>query len=374
MVSARALLVCVVVAALTMACGSTTAAGTTIAVDTTAAVEAPPASGGIDAASLSEQAGKVPVPHDKGAFMVVVLDADGAATHGATGTNPDGNPPTPQDGFRIGSITKTFTAALVMALVDDGMVDLDDPVSEHITRVDVPEGVTVRDLLQHTSGIPNYTDEPTFPERMLADGGSRVWTPESAIEMVADRPTAFEPGTQFAYSNTNYLMLGILVEEVGGKPLATQLHERIIDPLRLNGTYLAGAEDGPEPFGAYSGVSGRTKEIDFDYTATATDAWAAGAMVSTAGDLHTLLRALFDGTLVSAEALEAMTENDEYGFGIVKWASPAGLFGHGGGIPGYGTLVAHHPGSGATAFWVATNDAVDFGRAVDPVAERLADH
>lgn len=319
---------------------------------------------------LAEQADAVPVPADQGAFLVAVVDEHGAVSHGAKGADPDGNPPTPDDTFRIGSITKVFTSALVMTLVDEGLVELDAPASDYVTRVAVPVDVTVRDLLQHTSGIANYTDAPDFFPTTFSDP-ARAWTPKSVFAVVEDDEPLFEPGTRFSYSNTNYLILGLLVEEVTGRDYAAEVRARIIDPLGLHSTYLAGAEEGPAPFTAYTSVSGTLKPIDFDYTSIATGAWAAGAIVSSPGDLHTLFVALFDGQIVSASSLAAMTANEEYGLGIVSSIGADGTYGHGGGIPGYGTLVAHAPDTHRTAFWVVTGDTLTFDRAVLPVAEQL---
>ncbi|MGI9612108.1 MAG: serine hydrolase domain-containing protein, partial [Acidimicrobiales bacterium] len=306
---------------------------------------------------LAEQADAVPVPADQGAFLVVVVDENGAVSHGAKGADPDGNPPTPDDTFRIGSITKVFTSAVVMTLVDEGLVELDAPASDYVTRVAVPVDVTVRDLLQHTSGITNYTDKPDFFPTTFSDP-AQTWTPRSIFAFVEDDEPLFEPGARFSYSNTNYLILGLLVEEVTGREYAAEVRARIVDPLALQSTYLAGVEEGPAPFTAYTSASGTLEPIDFEYTSIATGAWAAGAMVSSPGDLHTLFTALFDGQIVSASSLAAMTANEEYGLGIVSAVVADGTYGHGGGIPGYVTLVAHAPDTGRTAFWVVTGDTL----------------
>lgn len=115
--------------------------------------------------------------------MITVIDSPGDAITAATGTDEGENSPTADDPFRVGSITKMFTASLVMILVDDGLVDVDEPAPSYVSRVAVPEDVTVRDLLQHTSGIRSYTDSPDFFARMT-DDPSQVWTPESAIALV----------------------------------------------------------------------------------------------------------------------------------------------------------------------------------------------
>jgi D-alanyl-D-alanine carboxypeptidase len=324
----------------------------------------------VDEEFLSEQVSRIDVPEDGGALMVAVLYADDTAVHASAGTDPAGNSPTSDSLFRVGSITKVFTAVLTLMLVDDGLVDLDAPVADYVTRVAVPEAVVVRDLLQHTSGIPNYTGTPGFLDRAQTDP-KRVWSPEETFELVAELEPLFDPGTEFRYSNSNYLILGVLIEEVTGRDFHDVLSGRIIEPLGLSNTYLAGRQAGAEPFGAYTSLFGTTAPIDFDYTAIATDAWAAGAIVSSATDLHVFLSALFDGRLISAESLTEMTEHEGYGLGIGVWDSPEGLYGHDGSIPGYLTLVVHAPITGTTAFWVATADTIDFGQTVAPIADRV---
>jgi D-alanyl-D-alanine carboxypeptidase len=193
------------------------------------------------------------------------------------------------------------------------------------------------------------------------------------------------------YSNTNYIVLGVLIEEVTDRPFAEVLRARIIEPLGMSSTYLAGFEDGPGAFGAYVSLSEQepAEPINFDYTPIATSAWAAGGIVSTAPDLHTLFTALFDGQIVSANSLAEMIGNPrqtglsvmgnypDYGLGIQVWnrfggRRVEGLVGHDGWIVGYLTLVAYAPETGMTAFWVATPNWIDPSPAYAAVAERVS--
>ena len=319
---------------------------------------------------LSKQADRVWVPDGLGALLVTVHDGEDGVLHASQGADPDGKAPLPSDTFRVGSITKVFTSVVVLMLADEGLVDLDAPVGDYVSRVDVPPEVVVRDLLGHTSGIANYTDVPGFFDTIQEDTG-RVWLPEEMVELVAGEQPLFEPGSDFSYSNTNYIILGILIEEVTERPYHEVVRARILEPLAMSSTYVAGVEDGPDPFGAYTSIEGPVAAIDFDYTSIATSAWSAGAMVSSPQDLHLLLTALFDGQIISDESLAQMTAGEEYGLGIAVWESPAGIFGHNGGIPGYSTLVVHAPETGSTAFWVATGE-FDFGPAVDRIVERIS--
>jgi len=325
---------------------------------------------GVDEGLLAEQVDAVVFPDDQGAAMVAVLHDDDSIVHAGRGSDQDGNSPVPGSVFRVGSITKVFTSLLTLTLADEGAIDLDAPAADYVARVAVPTGVTVRDLLQHTSGLPNYTDAPGFFES-VSDDPQRTWSPEETIAGVQDAEPLFDPGARFSYSNTNYLVLGVLIEEVTGHSYADELRARIIEPLGLTSTYLAGFEEGPAPFGAYvaTSLSGPSEPIDFDYKSIATNAWAAGAVVSSAEDLHVLLSVMFDGNIVSSDSLAAMTESQDYGLGLVQLGP--GLHGHGGSIPGYQTFVAHAPETGTTAFFVVTNDGITRPPPVDPILERI---
>jgi D-alanyl-D-alanine carboxypeptidase len=319
---------------------------------------------------LSEQLAGITVLEGRGAAMVALVEANGEVYYASKGSDSTGSSLSADAVFRVGSITKMFTAALVLTLVEEGAVDLDAPAADYVTRVNMPEGVTVRDLLQHTSGVPNYTDGPTDPLGSF-DEPERAWSPEEIVALVSDRAPRFEPGARFSYSNTNYTILGVLVEEVTGMPFGEVLRARILDPLELDATYLAGFEEGQEPFGAYYATGAVTEPIDFPYTSIATSAWAAGALVSSVEDLHTFLTALFDEHVISAELLAAMTANEEYGLGIFRFPGFGSLYGHSGGIPGYITLVLHAPDTGKTAFWVATTNTTIFDPPIDELIAHL---
>jgi D-alanyl-D-alanine carboxypeptidase len=328
----------------TLAVATTPPVATTLAVPTTRTRSTAPRLN--DQAFLDEQLSRV-VAAPRGAFMVAIVDSSGRTVHASEGPDSDKRLPTPEDTFRVGDITKIFTSLLTLLLVDEGVVDLDAPAANYVTRVRVPPGVTVRDLLQHTSGIPNFVETPGFWDRVL-NRPRRVWSPEDVAGLVEDQAPLFEPGAEFGFADTNYVVLGILIEEVTGQDFAQEMRTRIIRPLGLDSTYLAGSEKGPEPFGAYTSMRGDHEPIDFDYTSAATAEWAAGAMVSSAIDLHALLSAVFERRVISEESLAEMTANDEYGLGIGY--AGENLYGHDGWMPGYGTVVLHGPRSGMTAF------------------------
>ncbi len=332
----------------------------------------PAAVSGVDEGFLAKNIARVDLPTDGGSVMVVVIEPDDTVTYASAGTGPKGTAPAADDIFRIGSITKVFTSIATLTLVDEGLLNLDAPVAEYVTRVEVSAEITVRDLLQHTSGLPNFTSHPTFYARMV-DDPSRAFEPEETFDLVADDELLFEPGSQFEYSNSNYLVLGVLIEEVTGRSAAQELRSRIMDPLEMTDTYLSGFEAGPDPFGSFTTLYGSKQPIDFEYTSIESDAWTAGAMVSSAGDLHKLFTALVSGDLVSNASFIAMTSDDAYGFGLITGGGASdSLIGHDGGIVGYYTLVFHSPETGRTAFWVAAGDGIDYGPAVADVADRIA--
>ena len=327
----------------------------------------------IDEAFLEEQANKSLDPDRPGAVMVVVFDAAGDMEHGSVGTDPTGATPAPADHFRVGSITKTFTALTVLTLVDDGLIDLDAPVTSYVSRLSIDDRITVRDALQHSSGLPDPFDVQPDLLSTLVDDPTRQWSPEDMVELVAAGELAFQPGERFAYSNTNYTVLGVLIEEVAGQPYHEAVRQRIIDPLAMSGTYLAGFEEGPAVFGGYIGFRGTDEPLDFEFTSIATASWASGGMVSTARDLHNMLSALFAGEIVAQDLVGEMTANPKDGLGIwaPEWTSQTPLLGHDGRIPGAGTFLVHAPETGATVFTVSNADWLRVSPATGAVAEAI---
>ena len=332
---------------------SSMTATTLTAAPTSTAVASPT----IDEAFLAEQ---VAMSYDlsrSGAVIVSVYGPEGEEVSASAGTDPSGAAPTPDDLYRVGSISKLFTSLTVLTLVDEGLVDLDAPLNQYIESVDIDGSVTVRDALQHTTGIPNYTEVQDFWDISFGDP-SREWSPEEIVALVPTSELDFEPGSSFTYSNTNYILLGLLIEEVTDMAYHEAVRDRISDPLGLPDTYLAGADDGPQPFGGYTEALGSIVPLTFDYASVATGAWSAGAFVSTGQDLHTVLSAVFAGEIISSDLVTEMTANPEYGFGIYVpgFTSATPLFGHDGRIPGSGTWIVHAPETGMTVFTVSNAD------------------
>ncbi len=334
--------------------------------------EAESANGSVES-FLADRLEDVYFPDDFGGVMVAIMEPGAPIVHVSRAPDADAPAIEPDDLFRVGSISKVFTSALTLSLVEDGLVDLDQPAADYITRIAVPEGVSVRHLLGHRSGISNYTNEEFFEQTGADDG--RIWTPEEVFAVIADEPAEFEPGADFSYSNTNYILLGTLIEEVTGEAYHDALRARILEPAAMTDTYVDGVEKGAEVADAYSGFFTESPAlITADYTAVATGAWSAGALVSTPADLHLFFTALFDGELISDELLEEMTAAPE-GYGLGIEVNPRelgdGLYGHGGSIMGFNTMVIHAPETGRTGFWVATSDGVEPHSAIVAAAPLL---
>jgi CubicO group peptidase (beta-lactamase class C family) len=260
--------------------------------------------------------------------------------------------------FRIGSMTKPFVATVVLQLVGEHRVALDAPVERYLPGVVRGPGgdgraITVRQLLQHTSGLPDYL---TFlnPQDILKDPLAHHTTRDLVKIALANPPSFPTPGHGWKYSNTNYLLAGMLIEKVTGHSYGGEIRRRIIKPLGLRATSVPGdasAISGPHPRGY---VRPDAEATLMDVTAiNPSVAGASGEMISSARDLNRFLDALVSGELLRPAQLKEMktpsqaasSSGREYGLGLERWALPCGgeYWGHGGDIFGYETA------GGATA-------------------------
>lgn len=257
---------------------------------------------------------------------------------------------------RAGSITKTFVAATVLQLVAERKVRLDAPIGRYLPGVaagSVARTVTVRMLLNHTSGIGNYTDVLLASPESIVANAEAVHRPRELARIGLDLPPTGAPGAAWSYSNTNYILLGLLVERVTGRSVEKEVGRRILKPLGLRDTYFQGAEPllhGPH-MGAYAPWQGGL----YDFSAyNGTWAWAAGAMVSTGADLDRFYRALLTGKVLRPAQLAAMQQTVAqdprypdaagYGLGLYVVQLPCGRFwGHDGGTIGHLIISWHSP-------------------------------
>jgi D-alanyl-D-alanine carboxypeptidase len=249
-----------------------------------------------------------------------ILFADGSAWRGTSGlANVANERPVKADTeFAVASISKTFLAALILVLAEEDKLDLETSVHEYLPDLPIDERITIRQLLDHTSGLHDYFYDPDIDEALLADR-ERVWTAQEALAYVGE--PYFEPGEGWHYSNTNYVILGLLAEAVGKAPLPEQLHARFLDPLGLKHTYYQGVDDPPAPVArAYRfngpdldeppiGLSDGSPMVPF--TSVVTAAGSAGSIASTAEDLVRWARALYDGEVLAPASLAAMVADLE---------------------------------------------------------------
>jgi D-alanyl-D-alanine carboxypeptidase len=308
---------------------------------------------------------------------IVLVEAPGKGTW-LEGLGVDdlsnGTPMSADNHMRIGSVTKTLTATAVLMLVDEGKIGLDDPVSKY--RPDIPNGdnITVRQMMNMTSGLFNVTEDVGLNAMLDADP-QRIWNPREAVAIAFQHPPYFAPGANFHYANTNYDLLGQIVENVTWSPLPRVFEERIFAPLGMAQSQLPAINDLslPEPFGRgymYStNVEGnevyaalvaggpRDKGITAPAGTAPRDAtqdsisytYSSGGAISTARDLQIWAKALATGALLKPETHKAQvtwTPHQHYGLGITEVVGP--FLGHTGAIPGYQTLIGHDPQSGAT--------------------------
>ncbi|MEV4582709.1 serine hydrolase domain-containing protein [Nonomuraea jabiensis] len=287
---------------------------------------------------------------DAGAVGVIAEVRDGNRTwRGTSGRARIGGPQAaPVDGrFRAGSVTKSFTATVVLQLVGEGRLELSDSVDQWLPGlVDKGADTTIRHLLQHTSGLPEYATD-MFDKWGIPKERYRSWTAKELVDRAGRLPREFPPGDRYGYSNTNYIVLGMLIERVTGRPYATEVRERILRPLGMGHTRVPGTSpEVPGPHAhAYVPVTKGDKTVPVDVTRfNPTMAGAAGGIISTTEDLNRFFRALFQGRLLPAALLKEMKDpgmtKNAYGLGLEMAPLPCGTaLGHGGGATGYLTVA-----------------------------------
>ncbi|MFJ9826087.1 serine hydrolase domain-containing protein [Streptomyces sp. NPDC101160] len=260
------------------------------------------------------------------------------------------------DRFRVGSITKTFTATVLLQLQAEGRIDLDDPVEKWLPGVVRGHGhdgrkITVRQLLNHTSGIYSYTSDPSFQQTVFGPAFLEhrydTWTPQQLVGIAMQHAPDFAPNTSWKYSNTNFVLAGMVVEKVTGHSYEKEVERRIIKPLKLRATSAPGTGSRmPRPNSrAYSKLGSAADRPAYDVTElNPSIAGAAGEMISDANDLQTFYRALLKGRLLPPAEMKEMTDtvatgrgtDVRYGLGLFQQRLSCGkeIWGHSGGIHG----------------------------------------
>lgn len=255
--------------------------------------------------------------------------------------------------FRIGSVTKTFTATTVLQLVGGNRVQLDDSIEKWLPGLIQGNGydgnqITIRQLLNHTSGIAEYLKSKD------ADimNSKKTYTAEEIVKIGLSLPPDFSPGKGWSYSNTGYVILGMLIEKITGNSYAEEIEKRIIEPLDLSNTFLPGNSPvipGKNHARGYVKTEGTSELKDITYYNPSL-ANSAGDMISNADDLNKFFSSLLSGKLLKERELKEMLTTvpvegkavgDGYGLGIYETKLPNGVsvWGHGGGIPGFTTFA-----------------------------------
>ncbi|MFJ5773389.1 serine hydrolase domain-containing protein [Streptomyces sp. NPDC093094] len=291
---------------------------------------------------------------------VTATAKDGRGTWRATAGVGDlrtGAPRSVADRYRVGSITKTFVATVLLQLEAEGRLSLDDKVDRWLPGVVRGNGhdgsrITVRQLLNHTSGVFDVTSDEDFARTYFAKDGFfahryDTQTPAGLVAVAMRHAPDFTPGTDWSYSNTNYVLAGMIVEKVTGRPYAAEVRDRVIAPLRLTATSVPGTRvTVPKPSSrAYGKLSTQTTGPTYDVTALNPSlAWSAGEMISDSADLGRFYRALLGGRLLPPEQLKEMKTTVKiegapgagYGLGLIDRELSCGVhvWGHGGGIHG----------------------------------------
>ena len=282
----------------------------------------------------------------------------------------------PSDRLMQGSVGKTYVAAVAMQLVQEGKLSLDTPISTYLgkrswfSRLPNANSITVRDLMRHTSGLVRYEFDERFTKALTSDP-MRRWTPEEEIAFVLDQHPPFAAGAGWEYSDTNYIVLGLILEQITGQQYHDLLRARILTPLALRNTIPV---TGPAVPGLAQGYAGKKNVFGGSEAMLANGKmiidpafeWTGGGIASTSEDLARWGKLLYEGKAFDAALLPRVFDavpaklgpNTRYGLGVIVRDSPQGItYGHSGFFPGYATEMLYLPSSGiAVAIQVNTSD------------------
>ncbi len=256
----------------------------------------------------------------------------------------------PDSRYRIGSVSKLFTAVMVMQEVEKGRLSLDGRLSAFFPQIPGAENISLRQLLNHSSGLANFTDDPAYLSYMTLP-----MTQAQLLDTFVRVGSSFEPGSRHQYSNTNFVLLGYILERVTGKRYEELLQKRIVRPLRLTATAYNSKQSrqSGEVISFFRGIEQTWEPAPVSHPSIS---HGAGAIVSTPADLCLFIEGLFQGKLLSEASLKEMTQLQQ-GFGLGVFRFPfydTYAFGHGGRIDGFETNLAYFPES-QTAVAVCTS-------------------
>ena len=373
--------------------GSTTSNATPSSTASSAAASAASAASSASAAPVAEPAFVASAAESirkvmqenviPGAVVLISAPGQGEWT-GTFGTRTWGTEEPLQEGdhFRIGSNTKTLTSTVILQLAQEGKLSLDDPIDAYIPGVPNGDKITIKNLSEMRSGLYSYSFD-TAVNNTLDQQPQKIWTPQELIDIAFSHPVNSGPGEEFNYSNTNIILLGMVIEKLTGMTASQAFQERIFTPLGLQDTSLPLPPDSaiPNPHPQGYSFGSNTSTID-TYALSAEDekralagtllpnnetmanpswAWTAGGAISTVQDMKTYVEALVGGGLLdpqmqktrmdSIQAINPAMPTSGYGLGLAKFDK---LYGHDGQIPGFMTFMGHDPDSGLTIV-IATN-------------------
>jgi D-alanyl-D-alanine carboxypeptidase len=328
-----------------------------------------------------------------GITAAVVLE-DGTVLALAAGRSDTivGRAMTPADRMLQGSVGKTYVAAVALQLVSDGRLDLDAKVSVYLgdepwyARLPNHADVTVRQLMTHTSGIIRYEFNEQFITDLVADP-DRVWKPVEQLAYLFDTEAPFPAGEGWDYSDTNYIILGMIIERLTGTAYYDELERRILEPLGLDNTVPSNARRIPGLVQGYAGVDNpfRLSEavlVDGEFVINPQFEWTGGGIASTTADLARWAKLLYEGEAFDAAMLPTMLDgvparlgpNTRYGLGVIIRDTPLGpAWGHSGFFPGYLTEMVYFPDHGiAVAVQFNTSDVRSLAMSPGRVLMELA--
>ncbi len=296
---------------------------------------------------------------------VLVRDADGTTVTSAGLASLKPKVKLREQPFRVGSVTKPMMAAVVLQLVQEGRLSLEQPITEIVGKLaGGDKRITIRDLLAHKSGLSEYVDDPrTFAPYLAGDFG-HVWTPQQLVRIATEHKPLFAPGTKQSYSNTNYVLLGLIIEKVTGTSLSEQMETRVFDPLHMDNSSMSTTPAVPSAF--VRGYLVGPRHALQDVTGVSPSVyWGAGNVASTTRDLADFVDGLLAGKLLSPTMLAAMLTMDSdspeggYGLGISRAKLPCGYAtGHDGAVAGYLTSMVRMD-TGRTVIVMANSLTLD---------------
>ncbi len=339
--------------------------------DTPAATSAPRSKPPAYATALQTEIPQLMEANAIPGVVLLIRSRDEGNWSSAFGTKAIGadEPITLDDYLRIGSNTKTMTATVILQLVQEGKLSLDDPMSKYVEGFPNGDQITIAQLAEMRSGLYAYTSDLGY-NQTLDDDPTKAWTPDELLATARPQPALFPPGQQFDYSNTNYVLLGVIIEQLTGKSVAENFEERIFEPLGLDDTSFPARDDSsipdPHPRGYQFGTNvadidsyavppaelpaaldGSLPPID-DTVINPSAFWTAGAVISTPADVADYVEGLVGGELLDERTQELRiasiqptdpTKPTGYGYGLVEFRPF--LYGHDGQVPGFSTVMAY---------------------------------